>query len=46
MVINEMGVDALSDKYDMSRTSIKRHYKKAVKEITEMYQELGLKETG
>jgi len=46
MVINGMGADALSIKYDMSRTSIKRHYKKAVKEISEMYQELGLKETG
>lgn len=46
MVINGMGVDVLSVKYGMSRTSIKRRYKKAVKEIAEMYQELGLKETG
>lgn len=46
MVINELGVDALSAKYDMSRTSIQRRYTKAVKEISEMYQELGLKETG
>jgi len=46
MVINGMGVDVLSVKYDMSRTSIQRRYKKAVKEITGMYQELGLKETG
>lgn len=46
MVIHGLNLEALSTKYNMSRTSIKRHYKKAVAEISAMFDEFGIKATG
>ncbi|MDR3586869.1 MAG: hypothetical protein P4L59_16380 [Desulfosporosinus sp.] len=46
LVINDMTIENASIKYNMSRSSVNRHYEKAVMEIEKMCQELGLEATG